>query len=258
MGMPAVLSYVLVDTMTDGPFTGNPTPVFLLDKTLPWLPDNKMQLLAREMNHSESVFLRQINASEEYDIVFFTPTAEEPFCGHGILGAAYALSEMHEPGKYGFSFRLRNGIVSRAQISDQPASSLPRKLQLGAVREIAMTFPTEPPNPKITLIEPEVKTITGTDIEEDYASALGLEPKQLLYVAVNGHEDVVIELDSSIDISADKMAIDAVALEAGSPQYVRSQVITTKSSEEGVDFYKRVFAYGSEGMCIATCTSPPS
>jgi len=59
--------------------------------------------------------------------------------------------------------------------------------------------------------------------------------------------DIVIEVDSSVDFSAVGMDIDPVALMRASPAGTRSQVVTSAWGRGGVDFAKRVFAYGSEG-----------
>ncbi len=67
-----------VDAFTSEPFRGNSAGVVLHADTL---SDAQMQLIARELRHSETAFLLK---SEESDvrIRYFTPTVEVPICGH--------------------------------------------------------------------------------------------------------------------------------------------------------------------------------
>lgn len=70
-----------VDAFTSEPFRGNSAGVVLHADTL---SDAQMQLIARELRHSETAFLLK---SEESDvrIRYFTPTVEVPICGHATV-----------------------------------------------------------------------------------------------------------------------------------------------------------------------------
>jgi PhzF family phenazine biosynthesis protein len=83
-------SIVQVDAFTDTPFTGNPAVVCLLPKerTVQW-----MQLVAREMNLSETAFLVRRSDEDGYDLRWFTPAVEVPLCGHATLASAHLLWE---------------------------------------------------------------------------------------------------------------------------------------------------------------------
>ncbi|ENG9467885.1 PhzF family phenazine biosynthesis isomerase [Salmonella enterica] len=74
-----------VDAFTGDPFRGNSAGVVLHADTL---SDAQMQLIARELRHSETAFLLK---SEESDvrIRYFTPTVEVPICGHATVAAHY-------------------------------------------------------------------------------------------------------------------------------------------------------------------------
>lgn len=74
-----------VDAFTSEPFRGNSAGVVLHADTL---SDAQMQLIARELRHSETAFLLK---SEESDvrIRYFTPTVEVPICGHATVAAHY-------------------------------------------------------------------------------------------------------------------------------------------------------------------------
>ena len=78
--------YEIVDVFTDRPFAGNPLAVvFGADS----LAGDQMQVLAREFNLSETVFvLPPSSNSATYRARIFTPNAELPFAGHPSVGAA--------------------------------------------------------------------------------------------------------------------------------------------------------------------------
>lgn len=77
-----------VDAFTDNPFQGNPAAVVILDQpqTIRW-----MQLVAREMNLSETAFV--CREARGYHLQWFTPEAEVELCGHATLSAAHVLWE---------------------------------------------------------------------------------------------------------------------------------------------------------------------
>ena len=81
--------YLLYDVFTDTPFTGNPLAV-VVDP--PSLSTEQCATVARELNLSETVFLRTGDDAVETRI--FTPAAELPFAGHPTIGAALALREL--------------------------------------------------------------------------------------------------------------------------------------------------------------------
>lgn len=61
--------------MTSTPFSGNATPVFILSGLKEWLSESSMQLIARDLNYLETVFIRRRPNStlNAYDIRFYTP-----------------------------------------------------------------------------------------------------------------------------------------------------------------------------------------
>ena len=81
--------YVVVDVFTDRPLTGNQLAVFTDARDL---DEGTMQLLAREMNFSESVFVVPATRDDaDVRIRIFTPQVELPFAGHPTLGSAFVL-----------------------------------------------------------------------------------------------------------------------------------------------------------------------
>ncbi|HUD17516.1 MAG TPA: PhzF family phenazine biosynthesis isomerase, partial [Acidimicrobiales bacterium] len=84
-GMP--LDLTVVDAFTERPFGGNPAAVAVVDR---FPDDSEMQLIAREMNLSETAFAAS-RADGSYDLRWFTPTVEVDLCGHATLATAHVL-----------------------------------------------------------------------------------------------------------------------------------------------------------------------
>jgi trans-2,3-dihydro-3-hydroxyanthranilate isomerase len=81
--------YVVADVFTDVPLAGNQLAVFTDARDL---TSEEMQLLARETNLSETVFvLPPSNPDADVRIRIFTPAVELPFAGHPTLGTAFVL-----------------------------------------------------------------------------------------------------------------------------------------------------------------------
>jgi PhzF family phenazine biosynthesis protein len=81
-----------VDAFTDRPFAGNPAGVCILGAGDPRAADARwMQDVAREMNLSETAFLRP--RSDGFDLRWFTPAMEVDLCGHATLASAHVLYE---------------------------------------------------------------------------------------------------------------------------------------------------------------------
>jgi PhzF family phenazine biosynthesis protein len=74
------LTITQVDAFADRPFAGNPAAVCILEQPR---DEAWMQLVAREMNLSETAFL--VKRGQRYDLRWFTPTLEVDLCGHATL-----------------------------------------------------------------------------------------------------------------------------------------------------------------------------
>jgi len=83
------LPFFQVDAFADRPLTGNPAAVIPLDK---WLDDDLMQAIAAENNLSETAFtVPSESDGADFDLRWFTPTAEVEMCGHATLAAGHIL-----------------------------------------------------------------------------------------------------------------------------------------------------------------------
>ena len=86
MAKSSNVPYFVIDAFAQRPFEGNPAAVCLLSAPA----DAKwMQLVAREMNLSETAFVSPRGAG--FDLRWFTPTVEVDLCGHATLASAHAL-----------------------------------------------------------------------------------------------------------------------------------------------------------------------
>jgi len=82
-----------VDAFTKEPYKGNPAGVCILEKEI---DDSYKQLIAEEMNLSETAFLspcdgETILTSKTFNLRWFTPKTEVPLCGHATLGTSKVL-----------------------------------------------------------------------------------------------------------------------------------------------------------------------
>ncbi|MFY0592586.1 PhzF family phenazine biosynthesis protein [Roseivirga sp.] len=77
-----------IDSFTKEIFKGNPAGVCIVDQVL---TDSQMQLLAVEMNLSETAFVTI--KSDSCELRWFTPAKEVPLCGHATLATAFVLFE---------------------------------------------------------------------------------------------------------------------------------------------------------------------
>ena len=87
--MSRLYRFSLVDVFTSVPLQGNQLAVFT---NAVGLTDDQMQLLARELNFSESAFVFPAEKGGDLRIRIFTPTRELPFAGHPTLGTAFAMA----------------------------------------------------------------------------------------------------------------------------------------------------------------------
>ena len=81
---------VFVNSFTSRAFAGNPAAVCLLGSTA---SDRWMQLVAAEMNLSETAFVYPDEEQGVYRLRWFTPSVEVDLCGHATLAAAHVLWE---------------------------------------------------------------------------------------------------------------------------------------------------------------------
>jgi PhzF family phenazine biosynthesis protein len=102
MTSPAILRYT---AFTDSPEGGNPAGVVLDASNL---DDARMQAIAAELGYSETAFATA-RPDGGYDVRYFSPQAEVPFCGHATIATGVALAERDGAGL--LSFHTQAGEV---------------------------------------------------------------------------------------------------------------------------------------------------
>ena len=87
------IPFTQVDAFAEAPFAGNPAVVMPLSA---WLDDATLQAIAAENNLSETAFL--VPAADDgsaegadFDLRWFTPTAEVVLCGHATLASGHVV-----------------------------------------------------------------------------------------------------------------------------------------------------------------------
>ena len=189
----------VVDAFTAKAFAGNPAAVCLLDESADkvW-----MQLVAREMNLSETAFLHPIEGG--YSLRWFTPAVEVELCGHATLASAHTLWE------------------TGALASDQSARFHTLSGWLTCRREgdwIEMDFPATPAAPCAT--------------PPGLVEALGAE---FLWTGSNGM-DHLVEVTDERTLRGLKPNFTALALLTA-----RGVIVTCRSGLLEFDFVSRFFA----------------
>lgn len=91
MRQPEILRYA---AFTDRPEGGNPAGIVL---DAQGLDAARMLAIAAEVGYAETAFLLP-RGEREFDIRYFSPQIEVPFCGHATIATAIALAERHGVG----------------------------------------------------------------------------------------------------------------------------------------------------------------
>jgi PhzF family phenazine biosynthesis protein len=95
-----------VDAFTNTPFSGNPAGVTFGN----FLSEGQKQLIAREMNLSETAFLSESDKAD-YRLQWFTPAAEVQLCGHATISAIHILNELNLVKNSAVTFDTLSGIL---------------------------------------------------------------------------------------------------------------------------------------------------
>jgi trans-2,3-dihydro-3-hydroxyanthranilate isomerase len=153
------LAFHTLDVFTDRRFGGNPLAVVLDADAL--APD-EMQVVARELNLSETVFvLKPENPAHSAKIRIFTPARELPFAGHPTVGTAILLAELRAPAVDG----ERDAIIALEQA-------------IGPVRVGVRLKAGQAPFAEFDA--PKLPEMAGTLPSRDrIADALGLLPREI-------------------------------------------------------------------------------
>ena len=114
------LNYYVVDAFADGPFTGNPAGVCVLENPL---TEVQMQQIAAQNNLAETAFVIPLCGGvahsdgvvlqeNDYDLRWFTPVTEINLCGHATLATAFVLHKFFAPNMGEFRFHSKSGLLT--------------------------------------------------------------------------------------------------------------------------------------------------
>lgn len=191
--MTEVLRYAAFTLDGEG---GNPAGV-VLDATD--LDEAEMQRIAADVGYSETAFLRpRADEPNVYDVRYFAPTQEVPFCGHATIASAVALAEREPAAEV--VFHTPAGLVT-VNSEDSPA---------GPVAELTSVAPrvVEPPEGLVDRCLAALRW-APEDLDSDYPPRLANAGAEHLVLVVRTHRRL-IDLDYDFDALAEIMAEHAL------------------------------------------------
>ena len=87
------MNFYIVDVFAESKYAGNQLAVFC-GTGVAELSEAQMLMIAREINYSETTFVRSTEPQNDgYDVRIFTPKKELPFAGHPTLGTAFVIQQ---------------------------------------------------------------------------------------------------------------------------------------------------------------------
>ena len=148
-----VLRYAAFTMDGDG---GNPAGVVLDARGL---DAEQMQAIAAEIGYSETAFLvKRPNEPNAYDVRYFAPLQEVPFCGHATIAAAVALAERFPADE--LIFHIPAGLVTIATFENDEGE---------LVAELTSVAPrTAQPEPGLVSAALQALRWSADDLDPDY------------------------------------------------------------------------------------------
>lgn len=165
-----------IDSFTRTKFKGNPAGVVV---NADGLSAAQMQVIARELNNSETAFLLQADDNSCDGVIrYFTPTTEVPICGHATIAAMYAKA-------------IEEGVEESILQMKTKVGVLPFEIQRnGDDIKIWMTQGAI-----------EIQPTLSAELQHDLLLSLGLEYHDLdhscpIQIASTGHSKVMVGIKS--------------------------------------------------------------
>jgi PhzF family phenazine biosynthesis protein len=124
----------IVDAFTNEAFKGNPAGVCILEEPI---SEEKMRLITKELNLSETAFIRKLEKNNTYSIRYFSPKMEMDLCGHATLASAKVvfdnnnLDEIHFITIQNLDLLIRNSgeeIIMEFPVYDVEPATAPEAL----------------------------------------------------------------------------------------------------------------------------------
>jgi trans-2,3-dihydro-3-hydroxyanthranilate isomerase len=212
--------FLVVNAFADKPFGGNPAGVF---PNADGLSDNEMQLIARQLNLVETVFVFPSNESDvDYCLRYFTPLKELPIAGHPTIATWIAL--VHE-GKV---------LLSERKIYTQ-------KTQLGL-----QTIAISSENGRIVVsMEQQEPVFLGAALDRNLvANVFGIQQEDLVdnlpVQAVNtGLGHIIVPLKSLDALKRAQRKIEPLRELCANLKVSEAQLFCFEASTPGLDLHTR-------------------
>ena len=182
-----------VDAFTEEKFKGNPAAVCILEDEI---EEEKLQAIAKEMNLSETAFVKVIDGKpfkdgKTFSLRWFTPNQEVGLCGHATLATSQVIFEHYNNCNEKLNFQTKSGnLVCEKTLKD-----------------ISLNFPLDKPMD----IVPENQLLEAMGIKDFKDCIIGENTRK-----------VVIKLNSIKEVSELK------------PNYEKMKAIAFKTDIKGV------------------------
>ncbi|PWN62824.1 PhzF family isomerase [Chryseobacterium viscerum] len=213
-----------IDSFTKEKFKGNPAGVVLNAENL---TSEEMQLIARELNNSETAFVFKPDTREEnfdYHVRYFTPTTEVPSCGHATIAALYAKAQEDQLDSCTIKINTQIGILPI--YIDRNSNDYLITMTQGSF-ELSPVFDA-------STIQKIVQAL-GLTMDD-------LDEKCPVQIASTGHSKVMIGIKSSTilnQLTPDLIALEKLSKEIGCNGYF---VFTFDTDEKDILTNGRMFA----------------
>lgn len=182
--------FYIVDVFAEQSYSGNPLAVVVGKEAL---SDQTMQLIAAEMNFSETTFvMSEPEDNGGYRVRIFTPSQEIAFAGHPILGSAQ---------------------IIRQHIATEPYRNVLLNL---AASHVPVTFESSVDGREVAWFLAPPMSLGATTAREPVATALGLslediETRTPIQVISAGTAAMIVPLRNLDALRRSKLNLDAFA-----------------------------------------------
>ncbi len=193
----------IVDAFTTQVFKGNPAGVCMLESSI---SEEKMLLIAQELGLSETAFIQKNEEKGNYAIRFFSPKMEIPLCGHATMASSKVLFQENDVEKISF-INIQGIEIEVDKVSDG----------------IKMVFPVYHTRQE----EAPRRLLEALGIDEIINAEYNEETRILLLEIES--KDQLMNLNPSYQTLVD------------STDKYNGVCITTRSEDDGYDFYSRYF-----------------
>jgi len=180
--------FYMVDVFAEHAYSGNPLAVIVGAEEL---SSETMQLLAAEMNFSETTFVSSVPEEDGgFRVRVFTPSREIAFTGHPILGTAW---------------------VIRQHLASTAVEKIHLNLEVG---QVPVTFETSDDETDLVWFQAPPVTLGATSTVESFSEVLGLsvddiDTKSPIQMMSAGTSAVIVPLRSQDALRRSKLNLEA-------------------------------------------------